>query len=445
MVNLNSLISTSDFFILLLFSLLAYAGMRFLIFKNKSKSFYLMFKIFFLLKLVSGVLMSLLTIYYWKEGDAIFYYSEGQNLIQLIKSDFTNIKYLFIPLEYYQNRISLDSELVKTYNGSGVESSFLMSKFCAIFYYPALGKYLLVNFFFGVFSTIAQVKLYLVVLKRYPHLKKVVALCILFMPTLLLYSTSIFKETLCLSFIGFAFFNFQQIVNSKNTALNSFFLLLNVYLIFVVKSYVLFAFLIAILLLLFFQLVGVMFRHSLITRALILVFIAGLLFLTYSNLDFFDPYVLSFVDTSNFYQQYYNNDFGETSSFEIGEIETTLQGLLKKMPVGIYTTYFRPHLWEVRKPIVLFSALESFLILAFTIWAFIKNGKYLLILIREDYFARLAMYYAIVLGIIIGLTTFNFGTLIRYKVPVVPFAWLFVFLLFYYKPIQKSTPPSSEK
>lgn len=445
MVNLNSLISTSDFFILLLFSLLAYAGMRFLIFKNKSKSFYLMFKIFFLLKLVSGVLMSLLTIYYWKEGDAIFYYSEGQNLIQLIKSDFTNIKYLFIPLEYYQNRISLDSELVKTYNGSGVESSFLMSKFCAIFYYPALGKYLLVNFFFGVFSTIAQVKLYLVVLKRYPHLKKVVALCILFMPTLLLYSTSIFKETLCLSFIGFAFFNFQQIVNSKNTALNSFFLLLNVYLIFVVKSYVLFAFLIAILLLLFFQLVGVMFRHSLITRALILVFIAGLLFLTYSNLDFFDPYVLSFVDTSNFYQQYYNNDFGETSSFEIGEIETTLQGLLKKMPVGIYTTYFRPHLWEVRKPIVLFSALESFLILAFTIWAFIKNGKYLLILIREDYFARLAMYYAIVLGIIIGLTTFNFGTLIRYKVPVVPFAWLFVFLLFYYKPIQKPTPPSSEK
>lgn len=445
MVNLNSLISTSDFFILLLFSLLAYAGMRLFIFKNKSKSFYQMFKIFFLLKVVSGVLMSLLTIYYWKEGDAIFYYSEGQNLIQLIKSDFTNIKYLFIPLEYYQNRISLDSELVKTYNGSGVESSFLMSKFCAIFYYPALGKYLLVNFFFGVFSTIAQVKLYLVVLKRYPHLKKVVALCFLFMPTLLLYSTSIFKETLCLSFIGFAFFNFQQIVNSKNTALNCFFLLLNAYLIFVVKSYVLFAFLIAILFLLFFQLVGVMYRHSLITRALILFFIAGLLLLTYNNLDFFDPYVLSFVDTSNFYQQYYNNDFGETSSFEIGEIETTLQGLLKKMPVGIYTTYFRPHLWEVKKPIVLFSALESFLILAFTIWAFIKNGKYLLILIREDYFARLAMYYAIVLGIIIGLTTFNFGTLIRYKVPVVPFAWLFVFLLFYYKPIQKPTPPSSEK
>jgi len=445
MVNLNSLISTSDFFILLLFSLLAYAAMRSFIFKDKSKSFYQMFKIFFLLKVLSGVLMSLLTIYYWKEGDAIFYYSEGQNLIQLIKRDFTNIKYLFIPLEYYQNRISLDNELIKTYNGSGVESSFLMSKFCAILYYPALGKYLLVNFFFGLFSTIAQVKLYLVVLKRYPHLKKAVALCILFMPTLLLYSTSIFKETLCLSFIGFAFFNFQQIVNSKNTALNSFFLLLNLYLIFVVKSYVLFAFLLAILLVLFFQFVGVMFRHSLITRSFIFLFIAGLLLMIYNKLDFFDPYAMKFVDTSNFYQQYYNNDFGETSSFEIGEIETTLKGLLGKMPIGIYTTYFRPHLWEVKKPIVLFSALESFLILAFAVWAFFKNGRYLFALIREDFFARLAMYYAIVLGIIIGLTTFNFGTLIRYKVPVVPFAWLFVFLLFYYKPKRKPADPSSEK
>jgi len=444
MVNLDSLISTSDFFILLLFSILAYAGMRFFIFKDKSKSFYRMFNIFFVLKLLSGVLMSLLTIYYWKLGDAIYYYIEGQNLIQLIKQDFSNIKYLFIPLEHYQDRISIDNELLKTYNGSGMESSFLVSKFCALFYYPALGKYLLVNFYFGLFSIIAQVKLYLVVLKRYPHLKKVVALCILFMPTLLLYSTSIYKETLCLSFIGFAFFNFQQIVNSKNTARNSFFLLLNLFLIFLVKSYVFYSFLIAISMVLFFKFVGVMFRHSLITRSLIFLLLSGIILWIYNHPDFFDPYVLSFVDTSNFFQQYYNDDFGETSSFEIGEIETTLQGLLKKMPIGIYTTYFRPHLWEVKKPIVIFSALESFLILVFTVWAFIKNGKYLLRLIREDFFARLAMYYAIVLGAIIALTTFNFGSIIRYKVPVVPFAWLFVFLLFYYKPKKKAEEATSD-
>ena len=434
MVDLNSLISTSDFIVFLIFSILGYILMRILVFRNMDKGFYSLLKIFFLLKLASTVLMSLLTIYYWKEGDAIFYYSEGQNLIQLFKKDISNIKYLFIPLEYYQAGLNIDNDLVKTYNGSGMESSFLVSKFCALFYFPAFGKYLLVNFFFCLLSTIAQIKLYIIILKRYPYLKKIIALCLLFMPTLLLYSTSIFKETLCLSFIGFAFYNFNQIINKKNSLLNTFFLLLNVFLVFIVKSYVLYSFLISIFMLLFFQFTGAMYRHSLITRALLLVFLTGLFTLVIYNLDFFDTYVLSFVDTSNFYQQYYNNDFGETSSFEIGEIETTLGGLLKKMPVGFYTTYFRPHIWEVRKPIVLFSALESFFILSLTIWTLIKKGKYLLQLLRRDLFARLSLYYTIVLGTIIGLTTFNFGTLIRYKVPVVPFAWLFIFILFYYTP-----------
>lgn len=434
MIDLNSLISTSDFFIFFIYAFLGYGLMRLFIFKRQPKRFYWMLKIFFALKLFSTILMSLLTIYYWKEGDALFYYSEGQNLVQLFRKDILNVKYLFIPIENYQLRLSLDNTLVKTYNGAGMESSFLVSKFCALFYYPSLGKYLLVNFFFCLFSTVAQIKLYLVIIKRYPNFKKITALCFLFMPTLLLYSTSIFKETLCISFIGFAFNNMYQIVQKKNAVWSVFFLFLNAFLIFIVKSYVLYALLISVFLLLFFQFVGIMYRRSLITRSLVLLFLTVMVTLMIYHIDFFDPYVLSFVDTSNFYQQYYNNDFGETSSFEIGEIETTLSGLIRKMPIGFYTTYFRPHLWEVRKPIVLFSALESFFILSLTLWAFIKKGKYLLLLLRQDLFARMCMYYAIALGIIIGLTTFNFGTLIRYKAPVAPFAWMFVFLLLYYKP-----------
>jgi hypothetical protein len=151
-----------------------------------------------------------------------------------------------------------------------------------------------------------------------------------------------------------------------------------------------------------------------------------------------DPYVLSFVDTSNVFQQYYNSDFGETSSFEIGEIETSVSGLIKKIPIGFYSTYFRPHLWEVKKPIVLFSAFESFLFLAFTLFTLVKKWNYLFRLVRNDLFARLSLYYSIILGIIIGLNTFNFGTLIRYKIPVVPFALLFVLLLYYYTPPKKT-------
>jgi hypothetical protein len=438
MGDLNNLISTSDFFVFFIYALIGYALIRFVIFKNRDKDFYLMVKVFFGLKLFSAIVMSLLTVYYWKIGDAISYFHEGENLFQLFKKDISNIKYLFIPVEHYTSQLNTENDLIRTVNGAGQESGFLVSKLCAVFYPFALGKYLLINFFFCFISIVGQLKFYTVLIKRYPHLKKAIAISVLFMPCLLLYSSTIYKETLCYSCIGFAFYNFHQIINKRNAVWNTFFLILNIFFILIVKNYVIVSFLISILLLLFFKFVGIMLRRSLITKLLITFSLISLsTFLVY-NIHLLDPYVLSFVDTSNVFQQYYNSDFGETSSFEIGEIETSVSGLIKKIPIGFYSTYFRPHLWEVKKPIVLFSAFESFLFLAFTLFTLVKKWNNLFRLVRNDLFARLSLYYSIILGIIIGLNTFNFGTLIRYKIPVVPFALLFVLLLYYYTPPKKT-------
>jgi hypothetical protein len=438
MGDLNNLISTSDFFVFFIYALIGYVLIRFVIFKNRDKDFYLMVKVFFGLKLFSAIVMSLLTVYYWKIGDAISYFHEGENLFQLFKKDISNIKYLFIPIEHYSSQLNTENDLIRTVNGAGQESGFLISKLCAVFYPFALGKYLLINFFFCFISIVGQLKFYTVLIKRYPHLKKAIAISVLFMPCLLLYSSTIYKETICYSCIAFAFYNFHQIMNKRNAVWNTIFLIINIFFILIVKNYVIVSFLISILLLLFFKFVGIMLRRSLITKLLITFSLICLsTFLVY-NIHLLDPYVLSFVDTSNVFQQYYNSDFGETSSFEIGEIETSVSGLIKKIPIGFYSTYFRPHLWEVKKPIVLFSAFESFLFLAFTLFTLVKKWNYLFRLVRNDLFARLSLYYSIILGIIIGLNTFNFGTLIRYKIPVVPFALLFVLLLYYYTPPKKT-------
>ena len=271
MDDLNDLISDTDFFLFFIYALIGYFLIRYVIFKNRDKRFYLMVKIFFGLKLISAIVMSLLTVYYWKIGDAISYFNESQNLIQLFKKDISNIKYLFIPVEYYSSQLSLDNDLIRTVNGAGQESSFLISKLCAIFYPFALGKYLLVNFLFCFMSIVGQLKFYTVLVKRYPHLKKVIAISILFMPTLLLYSSTIYKETLCYSCIGFIFYNFHQIMHKRNAVWNTFFLILNAFLILTVKFYVIVAFLISIFLLLFFQFVGIMFRHSLITKSFVII------------------------------------------------------------------------------------------------------------------------------------------------------------------------------
>ena len=440
MNDLSTLITGSDYFLVAVYAILGYMLMRYFIFRNMNQSFYGIIKLFFTLKVFCFLLMCLLTIYYWKEGDAIFYYGEGQNLFQLFKEDLSNIKYLFLPVESYQTRIGLDSDLIKTYNGSGTESSFLVSKLCAILYPFSLGRYLLVNFFFCLISSVAQIKLFIVLSKRYPHLSGSISLCVLFMPTLLLYATPIFKETLCFAFIGFGAYNIYRILKKENVALNIFSLLVNLSLIFLVKPYVLYAMLLSVALVSFIGFIIKKMRGSALSKMITSVFVLMLLAAFISNLSLFDPYILIFTDTSNFLQEQYSNSLGESSSFGIGEMETTFKGLLLKLPIGAYTTYFRPHLWEVRKPIILFSALECFFILCLSIWTFLKNGKYLLRFLREDKFARYLFVYTIILSAIIGLTTFNFGTLIRYKVPGVPFFWFFIFMLFYYTP-----PPPQDK
>ncbi|MFN8307713.1 MAG: hypothetical protein U0T79_13130 [Ferruginibacter sp.] len=132
------------------------------------------------------------------------------------------------------------------------------------------------------------------------------------------------------------------------------------------------------------------------------------------------------------YQNLYN-DGSSMASFEIGEIQSTFWGILSKSPLGFYTTYFRPNLWEAKNLVLLFSALEAFALLLMVLYSLFKRGKYLFALLKESFISRVLFLYIIIMGMIIGLTTFNFGTLIRYKVPVVPFLWIFALLLSNYR------------
>ncbi|MEP7254552.1 MAG: hypothetical protein ABI666_02195 [Ferruginibacter sp.] len=137
-------------------------------------------------------------------------------------------------------------------------------------------------------------------------------------------------------------------------------------------------------------------------------------------------------------QQFYGPESTDTSAFEFGEIETSFSGLLSKIPFGLYTCYFRPYLWEINKPIILFSAIESFLCFLMLLAAIVKRGRNFTTVLRENTMTYIMFIFVLMLGIIIGITTFNFGTLVRYKSPAVPFLWLFIFLLLYSKPKEKA-------
>ena len=126
------------------------------------------------------------------------------------------------------------------------------------------------------------------------------------------------------------------------------------------------------------------------------------------------------------------NTGGAGSSFEIGQIETSLTGLIEKAPLAFYTTYFRPHLWEADNAFMLFNALESFLLFVLVLYTVIRRFRSINLYFKESILAKVILYYCIIMGILIGLTTFNFGTIVRYKATSMPFFCMMWFIILFH-------------
>jgi hypothetical protein len=120
------------------------------------------------------------------------------------------------------------------------------------------------------------------------------------------------------------------------------------------------------------------------------------------------------------------------SGYTLGDFDPTLMGMLQMAPAGINVTLFRPYLWEARKPIVMISALESLLFLIFTIVAIVRNNPIRMIQrILADETLQFCLIFTLIFAFAVGISTSNFGSLVRYKIPCLPFYTTFLIILFY--------------
>jgi hypothetical protein len=128
---------------------------------------------------------------------------------------------------------------------------------------------------------------------------------------------------------------------------------------------------------------------------------------------------------------YQANGFKEGSSasyYQIGNPnDTSLTGQLRYAPLGLFTGLYRPGVWEARNPQMLVNALETLAFLVFSIRAIATAGY-------QGLLARLVAYPVLMFCLVFalgsaaatGLTSFNLGSLSRYRMPLLPF---FVFCL----------------
>ena len=369
-------------------------------------------------------------------GDSYgLYHTEGKNIYHLILSDVQNLEFLFKP----GNQFNI--HLVKNpYNAGyfGGEANFMLIRLDAIFSFITFGRYAPINLIFAAIGFSGLWKLFLFFYEQYPKLHKQFAFCILFFPTVVFWSSGLLKDTLCISSLGWMTYALFEINKRRNIVRNLFLLSIFTYLLIVIKVYILLAYLPFFILFIIFkniQSVKSSFLKWMIAPALIFITIFAISTGINSFEDELGAYaieeVTSSISTLNSGLAQKTGQSDAASNFNLGtEFEPSFFGLIKIAPYAIVATFFRPFIWEASKITQFLAAVESLILIFFTLFILFKTGPSKFIrTVLTDPLIMYCFMFAIVFGIFVGASTINFGTLVRYKIPCLPFYAIALFLV----------------
>jgi len=371
---------------------------------------------------------------YVSQGDSIgVYQPEGAYIYHQILNDFSNIKLLVTPAANY------DDSLLYDYYNTGTlksESNFLVVRISAIFSFFSFGKYFVNNFLFAMVSYAGMWRLFKFFYQEKPHLHKYFAIAILYFPTVLFWSSGAMKDPLCIGGLGFLTYSLYNLVYKRQGLLsNTIIVLLSGYLLIVLKIYILMAYLPFLILFLVLKNVNLM-KNQFFKYFFGPLLIAGCIFGFSRVLDNFDEelgnYAFSNITESVKTQQFNFQAQAEESgsSFSLGEFDGSFGGMIKLAPAAIATTLFRPFLWESKKVSTLLSSLESLALMFFTLYVMFKAGIGTFFgAIFKNPLVLFCFAFSMMFAVFVGATTLNFGSLVRYKIPCLPFYLIMLFLI----------------
>jgi len=283
----------------------------------------------------------------------------------------------------------------------------------------------------------------------YPSLTRPIAFAVLFIPSTIVWGSGIFKDTVCLFALGWLFYSTVQMVVRRNFSLNIITIaVLSFLLLTQIKLYIIMAFLPAILLWIFFY-YSKSIRNNYVRQLVKFIVIATVIGAAAIGLNYFSSQLGKYsleniAKTSAITRDYINwiTDEGG-SAYSLGNVGEGFGGMLAKFPAAVNVTLFRPYPWEARKPIVALSALEALLFIFLTLKVIFEVGlKKIWASISKDPTIQFSLVFTLIFAFAVGISSYNFGTLTRYKIPCMPFYTAALILIYYdNKPLKKKLLP----
>ena len=387
-------------------------------------------------KFGGAVLIALIYEYYYGGGDTFNYFRHTQ----IINSAFGESPITWFKLLYRASPIENPdvypyASQMEWYNDP---ASYTVAAIAAVFGILCGTLYLPIAILFAYFSFTGIWAMYRTFAGLNPTIHKELAIAFLFIPSTFVWGSAVFKDTICMFGLGWLIYTtFRLLVNKDFSVKNILLVILSFYLIYKVKIYILMAFMPALSIWIL-TIYSVKIKSAPVrffTRGIfVAISIAGFFFFTRIFANELQKYSLeniaSTASATRGWLAYSSGDEG--SSYDLGEFDPSIGGMLVKFPQAVVVTLFRPFPWEARKVIVMLSALEALAFVYFTIMAFKRRGIFQTFkVIGKDPNVLFCLIFSVIFAFAVGISTYNFGALSRYKIPCLPFYAAFLVILMY--------------
>lgn len=400
------------------------------------------------LKILGGLFVTLIFNFYYKGGDIGTYYNEGRILTNLLLE---NPEYFF--RIYFYEPTGTDTELKNLFRSMhymNASDTRIILKITSIINFFTFNSYLVTTFMFSYISFWCIWKLATLLFELYPDYKKYIIWAFFFTPSLIVWGSAILKDTICFASLCIIHYYLYRIfIQNKFSPFYVFYILLTGYIILTIKLYILLAYAPCLSFM-----ITQRYKKN-IQNVFLRILIAPFIIVFSLIVSYFLVTQLGaqkerfsndkIMQTAKIQREYLHavSKNSQGSSYDLGEMDDNLLGYISKIPTAVNVTLFRPYLWESRNPIMFLSAIESLFVLFITVRLLYKrNFKNTIQILSKDINLQFFLLFGLIFSFFVGVTTYNFGSLVRYKIQGYPFYILSILLLYY---LQENEPDKKSK
>lgn len=381
-------------------------------------------------KIFGGLFFAIMYIYYYKGGDTFAYYHVADCMANLLYSRPDHFFQVIFEGPSYENYVVFND-----YTGYPEDHIYFEGHtfFTVLFIFPflllGLKSYIITTVLLSTFAFIGVWKLYQFFIGYFPEVNKYIVYSTILLPSVLFWGSGMLKDTMVFTASVLLVYYFDKSIIRKNLSWKLLFLLvLNLFLVISIKPYVFFTLVLGLAVWWIFIEISkvrsyfMKFIGMIILSVIALVGSAGLYFSFEHKFGKFS--IDKIFETAVVTQQDLKRDYYDGNSFDIGKFEPTFLGALSKFPQASTAGLLRPFIWEVRSASMLLSALENFailLLILYVLWMARFNVIRIIRIIFEHPVLLFSMIYSFMFAFSIGLSTSNFGALVRFKIPFLPF------------------------